>query len=243
MAGIISCVLLHREALAALQYSRQSGEPRHASGAALFGLCRSALGIDVSKLRTRRIANDKCVLKLKAVPRARKAGKIDHWKLARMLERMNARAATCHFQVRKPEFLACQTPSEAHMSRKQYFVSCEDSEWIIKLEDERIGGYPSEAGAFRAAQLIWRATEEATLKSWCWPKTIFFSIKVDVWTRSLSTLTGSIQVSQVLRFRSCLAVLAARFVAFRVLRCLATIRLRLLSDIMGMATILRWRAV
>ena len=37
------------------------------------------------------------------------------------------------------------------MSRKQYFVSCEDSEWIIKLEDERIGGYPGEAGAFRAA--------------------------------------------------------------------------------------------
>jgi hypothetical protein len=37
------------------------------------------------------------------------------------------------------------------MSRKQYFVSCEDGEWIIKLDDERIGGYPSEAGAFRAA--------------------------------------------------------------------------------------------
>jgi hypothetical protein len=37
------------------------------------------------------------------------------------------------------------------MSRKQYFVSYEDGEWIIKFEDRFIGGYPSEAAAFRAA--------------------------------------------------------------------------------------------
>jgi hypothetical protein len=41
--------------------------------------------------------------------------------------------------------------AEAQMSRKQYFVSCEDGEWIIKLGDQYIGGYPSEAAAFRAA--------------------------------------------------------------------------------------------
>ena len=37
------------------------------------------------------------------------------------------------------------------MSRKQYFVSYEDGEWKIIFEDEHIGGYPSEAAAFRAA--------------------------------------------------------------------------------------------
>ena len=37
------------------------------------------------------------------------------------------------------------------MSRKQYFVSCEDGEWIIKLGDQYIGGYPSEAAPLRAA--------------------------------------------------------------------------------------------
>jgi hypothetical protein len=37
------------------------------------------------------------------------------------------------------------------MSRKQYFVSYEDGEWKVIFEDEHIGGYPSEAAAFRAA--------------------------------------------------------------------------------------------
>ena len=37
------------------------------------------------------------------------------------------------------------------MSRKQYFVSCEDGEWIIKFEERFIGGHPSRVAAVRAA--------------------------------------------------------------------------------------------
>jgi hypothetical protein len=37
------------------------------------------------------------------------------------------------------------------MSRKHYFVAYGDGEWKIILRDQKIGGFPSETAAFRAA--------------------------------------------------------------------------------------------
>jgi hypothetical protein len=68
---------------------------------------------------------------------------LQYWNKRVALISINGRLASGEHPARRV--------AEPHMSRKQYFVSYEDAEWIIKLEDRFIGGHLSKVAAVRAA--------------------------------------------------------------------------------------------